>query len=397
MSVRRPDLDGLDQEIQDHLEAETRDNVARGMSEPEARAAALRKFGNVTRVKEDVREVWFPFWLDSLRQDLRDAYRQLRRGPAFALAVVVTLTLGIGLTTAIYSVVHAVLLRPLNYAHPERMVWLTTQGKDGRSGIINSIDFARWQPQATSLAHIIAYGSVDSTMVVGGEAWRVRILSASDGLWQVTGAEPLLGTLPAASDTQSLAITHRTFREHFQGDPNIIGRAVSVDGRQATIAAVLPPDFNPQLPMFAPMLEVDATEPAAYRMMRVDPPPQVITRTTGVRIYQAIGELKPGVTVEQARAELEAIHTREQRDHPMGFPDSAAVMMPLRDHIVGPSRLALGVLLAASIVVLLITCANVANLLLSRVAARRKEIALRMAIGSGPLRVGRQLRVESLA
>ena len=143
MINRSPDLDDLDREIRDHIDAETQDNIARGMSREEARFAAIRKFGNVARVKEDVRGVWMPGWIDRLRQDARDATRYVRRNPAFSLAIVVTLALGIGLTTAIYSVVNAVLIRPLAYAHPDRMVWLATRGKrDPTNEIMSSIDFA---------------------------------------------------------------------------------------------------------------------------------------------------------------------------------------------------------------------------------------------------------------
>ncbi len=397
MTPRRPDLDDLDREMRDHIEAETLDNVSRGMNPDQARAAAIRKFGHLARVKEDVRAVSIPGWLDQVRQDTRDAVRYLRRNPALSLAIVVTLALGIGLTTAIYSVVNAVLLRPLAYAHPQRMVWLSTRAKDSSRDIMNSIDFAVWQSQATSLAHMIAYDTGDATWVVGGEASRLRIVSASEGFWDVTGAQPVLGTLPSDADPQALAITHRVFVELFQNDPSVIGRTVNVDGQPATIVAVLPPTFHPQLQTFGVIVDLDAAEPAAYRMLRVDPPPQVITATTGVRIYQAIGELRAGVTIEQARAEIEAIHSREQRDHPTPFGTTSVVLMPLQDKIVGPSRRALAILLSASFVVLLITCANVANLLLSRAAERRKEIALRMAVGSGPLRVLRQLFVESAA
>jgi putative ABC transport system permease protein len=394
---RRPNLDDLDGEIRDHLDAETRDNVARGMSEDEARTAAIRKFGNVARVKEDVRAVWMVGWLDRLRQDARDAARYVRRHPAFSLAIVVTLTLGIGLSTAIYSVVNAVLLRPLAYAQPERMVWLGTRAKDSSRDIMNSIDFAVWQSQATSLQHMIAYDTDDATLVVGGEASRWRVVSASQGFWDVTGARPALGTLPTDADPQALVITHRVFVQLFQSDPSVIGRAVSVDGRPVTIAAVLPETFHPQLQTFAVIVDFDTTEPAAYRTLRVEPPPQTITATTGVRLYQAIGELKAGITIEQARAEIDAIHSREQRNHPTPFGASTVVVIPLQDKIVGPSRRALRILLSASFVVLLITCANVANLLLSRTAERRKEIALRMSLGSGPLRVVRQLFAESAA
>ena len=406
MIRRAPDLDGLDREIRDHIDLETQDNLARGMSEGEARAAAIRKFGNVTRIKEDVRGVWVPGWIDQLRQDARDAVRYVRRNPGFSFAIVLTLALGIGLTTAVYSVVNAVLLRPLAYQHPERMVWLSTRPVDrfvnqrrqeGSPEIMNSIDFGRWQSQATTLARMIAYDYSDATLVVGGEASRVRIVSASDGFWDVSQARPILGVLPTSSEPQVIALSHRVFREQFNSDPSIVGQAVTIDGRPATIGAVLDRDFQPQL-LSMSLFQVDLhrTEPAAYRMMQLQPAPQVITPNTQVRIYQAFGEIKEGVTVEQARAEIDSIHAREQREHPTPFGQTLAVVTPLQEKIVGPSRLALGVLLVASLVVLLITCANVANLLLSRAAARRKEIALRMSVGSGPLRVVRQLLAESV-
>ena len=396
MIGRTPDFDDLDREIRDHIDAETDDNIARGMSQQDARAAAIRKFGNVTRVKEDVRGVWVPGWLDRLRQDARDAARHVRRNPGFALAIVITLALGIGLTTAIFSVVNAVLIRPLAYANPDRMVWLATREARSTNQFMNSIDFANWHAQATLLEHMIAYDFTDATMVVGGEASRARIVSASDGFWEVSGAQALLGAMPKGNDAQTLMLTHRAFREQFHSDPQLVGQAITIDGRQATIGGVLPPDFLPQLPTRG-MPGVGAVEPVAFRMMVLEPPPQVITPTTGVRIYNAMGQVKPGATIEQARSEIEAIHSRAQREHPSPFGKSTSVVTPLREQMVGPSRLALQVLLAAALCVLLITCANVANLLLSRSAARRKEIALRMSVGSGPLRIIRQLLAESMA
>jgi putative ABC transport system permease protein len=392
---RRPDLDDLDREMRDHIEAETEENIARGMAENDARAAAIRKFGNVTRIKEDVRGVWIPGWLDRLRQDARDALRYVRRNPAFSLAIVITLTLGIGLTTAIYTVVNAVLIRPLAYQHPERMVWLTTVGKSGRESM-NSIDFGAWQAQATLLEHIVAYDYSDSTIVIGGEASRARIVQASDGFWQITGAQPMLGTLPAANDLTTIALSHQAYRDQFHSDRNVIGRVVSIDGREATVAAVLPADFRPQLMPHVFQRE-DYVEPAAYRMLPIQPPPQAITPQTQVRLYSVLGELKRDVTVPQARAEITAIHARQAREHPTPFGPSTAVVAPLRERMVGPSRRALGVLLAAALVLLSISCANVANLLLSRSAERRKEIALRMSVGSSPSRIVRQLLAESLA
>ena len=398
--IRRPDLDDLDREIRDHIEEETLENIERGMSEDDARAAAIRKFGNVTRVKEDVRGVWVPMWLDHATQDARDAWRSVRRRPAFSFAIIVTLALGIGLTTAIYSVVHAVLLRPLDYAHPDRVVWLTTRGKDdgprAGAGIMNGIDFGTWQTQSTLLEHVVAYGYNDSTFVIGGEAARVRMVAASDGFWEMTGAQPFLGTLPRAGTAPAIALSHRVFREQFHGDTAIIGQAITVDGRPATVAAILPADFRPQL-VPAPFQSVfEKIEVGAYRIRPTPAAPQAIGPTTQVEIVQALGELKPGVTVQQARAEIETIHARRQREHPLPFGSSAAIVVPLQDEIVGQTRVALAVLLSASIIVLLIACANVANLLLSRSAERRKEIALRMSVGSSPLRIVRQLLAESL-
>lgn len=394
MIRRRPDLDDLDREIRDHIEEETRDNIERGMSEDEARTAAIRKFGNVTRVKEDVRGVWVPHWFDQLRQDARDAIRHVRRNPAFSAAIVITLALGIGLTTAIYSVVNAVLIRPLNYAHPERMVWIATREKGSQStrGFMTSIEFGAWRPQVTTLEHMVASGYEDSTLVAGGEALRARIFSASEGFWEITGAEATFGTLPSAADVDSIAITHRAFREQFRSDPAVIGRVITVDGEPTTIAAVLREGFQPDISSMSLQFDIDRTAPAAYRIMSVEPPPAVFTPSTMVRVYQAMGELKAGVTIEQARAELEAIHARGK---PSPFGPSEVFIVPLSEQIVGPSRFALTMLLSASLVVLLITCANVANLLLSRAAARRKEMALRMSVGSGPLRVVRQLLAES--
>jgi putative ABC transport system permease protein len=403
--MRRPDLDDLDREMRDHVEEETQENIARGMAPDAARAAAIRKFGNPVRVKEDVRAVWVPRWADQIGQDARDAARRLRRHPGFALLIVATLALGIALPTAIYSVVNAVLLRPLSYAHPDRLVWPTTRSeRDASRGgaaseveILNEIDFSRWQQESVSFDHLVAYTQGNSTLAGDGEAVRVRVLSASEGFWEISGARAVAGVLPSPADLQALVLSHRLFVERFDSDPGVIGRAISLDGQQMTIAAVLAPDFNPQLPGMRFITGLSGrVEPDVFRGMRINPPPPTLDRRTQIRILQAIGQLKEGVTIEQARAELNTVHKRAQQTA-APFGPSTVLLTPLHERLVGASRRALTLLLAAGFCVLLITCANVANLLLSRSAARQKEVALRMSVGGGPLRVIRQLLAESIA
>ena len=401
--MRRPDLDDLEREMREHIEEETQENLARGMSPDAARAAAIRRFGNPLRAREDVRAVWVPRWADQVSQDARDALRRLRRDPAFALVIISTLALGIALPTAIYSVVNAVLLRPLSYAHPDRLVWPTTRsqraaGPDGgEPEILNEIEFYSWQRESVSFDHLVAYILGDSTLAGDTEALRVRVLLASDGFWDISGARAVAGVLPALADRQALAISHRLFVERFAGDVTVIGRPITLDGQQMTIAAVLAPDFNPQLPAIRSATGFGGrTEADVIRGLRINPPPQTIDGNTQIRLLQAIGQLKAGVTLEQANAELNAVHQRvQQMTAPFGL--STVRLTPLHERLVGTSRRALTLLLAAGFCVLLITCANVANLLLSRAATRQKEIALRMSVGGGPLRVIRQLLAESVA
>jgi predicted permease len=402
--IRRPDFDDLDREMRDHIEADTEENRARGMSPGAARTAAIRKFGNPTRVKEDVRAVWIPRWLDQMSQDARDAIRRLRRHPGFALVMVATLSLGIAVPTAIYSVVNAVLLRPLSYAHPDRVVWVTTRSERERSQsrepvnveILNEIDFYVWQQESTSFDHLVAYIQADATIVAGGEASRARVVSASEGFWDVSGARVLFGHLPHAADRRSIVLSHRFFADRFGGDQRVVGRVVMIDGQQMTITGVLSADFRPQLPSIGWRPGDENGEPDVFLGLRINPPPRTMDGSTMVRLFQAIGQIKEDVTIEQARAELNAVHKREQQTF-AAFGPSTVLLTPLHERLVGDSRRALTILLAAGFCVLLITCANVANLLLSRSAARQKEIALRMSVGGGPLRVIRQLLAESLA
>jgi hypothetical protein len=215
----------------------------------------------------------------------------------------------------------------------------------------NGYPFNAWPQLSNELAGAVRCASA----VVAGQSAASSLTAGRTSTVSCSGAIGRSSTpLMLAIDGEDLRTLPLLFVELFHSDSSVISRAFSVDGQPATIAAVLPETFHPQLPTFSVIVDLDSAKPAACRMLRLDPPPQLITAMTGVRVYQAIGELKAGVTFEQARAEIDSIHAREQRDHPTPFGSTSAVVTPLQDQIVGPSRRALGILLSASLIVLLI-------------------------------------------
>ncbi len=386
-------LEGLDAEIRDHIERETREFLERGMSPAEARAAALRKFGNPLRVAEDTRAVWNPAWVQQLWQDVQYGARLLRRNPGFAAVVALTLALGIGLNTAVYSVVNAVLVRPLAYPHPDRLAWLADYNAVFKAEIVAGPDFFDWRDQAKSFEKMVAYGYMDSTLAADGEAQQYRTAQVTDGFWEVSGARPALGHLFAPTERNALVIADSLFERRFRRNPGVIGKAVRLDGRPMTISGVLPKGFRFLFPQ-----QMVALEP---REMEIYVPNQV-TRESQVRgrnqlVLNVVGKLKPNVPIAAARTELETIQARIARENPHSFYHLMTLrVVPLRDKLVGDARRPLLVLLAAVGFVLLIACANIANLLLARAATRRREIAIRMSVGAGRARVIRQFLGEAL-
>ena len=235
MTRRRRALDHLDDDIRDHVERETLDNIDRGMTPDEARAAALRKFGNVTLVLEDTRAVWRLLWLEQLLQDVRFGARMLRRTPAFTLVVVLTLALGIGLNTAVFSVVNAVLIRPLPYPHAERLVWLTDYNPMLKAEIVSGVDFLDWKAQAKSFDEMVAYGYFQQTLATAEGAEPHSIARVTDGFWKLSGARPVLGRLFTSGERDALVLSDGLFERRFGRDPRVIGRVVTLGGRPATI------------------------------------------------------------------------------------------------------------------------------------------------------------------
>ncbi len=386
MKRRRP-LDGLEEELRDHIERETHENIERGMTPEEARTAALRKFGNVGRVIEDTRDVWRWLWIDQLLQDVRYSLRFLRRSPRFTTVVVLTLALGIGMNTAVFSVVNTVLLKPLACPNPERLVWLGEYDPNIQRDWVWLPDFFEWRKQAQSYTGMAAYGYHQAAIATGQGAIQVTGAYVAGDFWNITGAQPVLGRLFATEETDGIVLSWDIFEREFGADVRIVGKPVAVNGRTATVTGVLPKSFRFQFPVWWTASRPQPVE--AY--VSLPPRGQMIAQTT-----QVVAALKPGIRIGQAQAELDSLekHLREQAGRRP--PATRVVISPLQEKLTGSSRRALMVLLASGLFVLLIASVNVANLLLARATVRRKEIAIRAAVGAGRARVIRQLLAESV-
>jgi putative ABC transport system permease protein len=382
-------LDSLDEGSHDHIERETRDNIARGMPPEEARHAALRKFGNITRVKEDTRDVWRQVWLEQLLQDIRYGLRMLLRNPGFAAVVILTLALGIGMNTAVFSVVNTVLLRPLACPHPERLVWIADYDPNIKRDTADSTDFCYWHEHARSYTGMAAYGPQQAAMVTPKDAEQVSSVAIAGDFWALTGVRPVLGRLFGPQEQDTMVLAWDLFESQFAADPRVVGSSVSVDGRSVTIAGVLPKDFRFQFPMWWPPVEprrpVEAYVPLPAKDI-------ALGRTVNV-----VASLQPGVPAARALAELDVLERRAQEGRsPQHRWMTGLRIEPLAHKLSSSARPALFVLLAAGVFVLLIAVLNIANVLLARATVRQREIAIRAAVGAGRARVIRQLLAESV-
>jgi predicted permease len=388
---RRRALDGLDDDIRDFIARETEDNIARGMSADDARRQAMLTFGNIALVKEDTRSIWVRLWAEQLLQDLRYALRTIRRNPRFAAVIVLTLAVAIGMNTAIFSVFNAVVLRPIGYPHPERLVWLSTVGVEREAGLVTGPDFVDWREQARSFDRMVAYFNADSTLVAPNGATRVRAAMVTEDFWDLSGAVPAAGRLPRPSERDVVLLSHELARSWFAGDANLIGRTVALSGRQATIVGVLPEQFRFQFPGGAGsglrQTGIDLYQPLHVSGARGGP----------MQLLSVVARLAAGATLQGAHSEIDALRTRSAQAHPNPLDNERTLrVVPLHQQLIGGADRALLVLLGAASFVLVIACANAANLLLARTSTRHKEIAVRMAVGAGRGRVIRQLLVETL-
>ncbi len=378
----------IDEELRSHIEFAIEENIGRGLSEETARTAALRDFGGVTQTREKYRvQRGLPF-LETLASDLRFGVRQLRKSPGFALTALLTLALGIGANTAIFSVVKAVLLAPLPYKNPSRIVavWTANSARDDHKLPSTAGDFAIWK-QRSGVFEDLAPSYDDEKTLTGQGAPQLLIgYAVSANFLRILGVEPQIGRLYRDQEDRPggpkvALLSNHLWRTTFHSDPNIVGRAITLNGAPYTVLGVMPNGFNYPA-------SVEVWTPAAIAPSAFDDFNHVYVRI--------LGRLKPGVTLAQAQKILNELEAQVAASHPDSDSGNRVVLIPIREQLDGDIRKPLLILMGAAGFVLLIACANTAGLALARDAERQKEIAMRFALGATRLRLLRQFMTESL-
>ena len=391
---RTSDLDrDFDAELESHVTLLAEDYLRRGMTPDQAERSARLDLGGLTQLRESHREIRGVPFIETLLQDLRYTLRTLRRDAGFTTFAILTVGLGIGASSTIFSVVSALLIRPLPFRDPGRLVWIANDGNEGdlSAQTVPVGPFVDLRDHNRSLSGIAAYyafyGVGDSKMTGDGEPERLSAVPVSQNLFPLLGLQPQLGRLFTAGECQAddpvVLLSAGLWKRRFASDPNIVGRKLRLNDRLLTVIGVMPASFDFSS-AFAPGSQIDLFVPLP------------LTRDVDRRgnTLSMIGRLKPGFTLQQAQAEASVLsepirvrHNRDELRFKLGL---------LEDHVRGPMRPAILVLACAVGVVMLIVCANLSNLQLARTAARKKEMAIRVALGAGPGRLIRQMLTESV-